>query len=82
MCTLILLHLSLVFHRLAADIVNLPQEVLNSPMGGMLRPLLEQMTTQVRLGTTLLLLHTECVVFLVFHRRMWLYWHEAYELSC
>ncbi|CAM9522470.1 unnamed protein product [Ectocarpus sp. 13 AM-2016] len=28
-------------------IVNLPQEVLNSPMGGMLRPLLEQMTTQM-----------------------------------
>ncbi|CAM9687415.1 unnamed protein product [Pylaiella littoralis] len=27
-------------------IVGLPQEVLNSPMGGMLRPLLEQMTTQ------------------------------------
>ncbi|CAB1119021.1 unnamed protein product [Ectocarpus sp. CCAP 1310/34] len=28
-------------------IVNLPQEVLNSPMGGMLRPLVEQMTTQM-----------------------------------
>lgn len=28
------------------DIVGLPHEVLNSPMGGMLRPLLEQMTTQ------------------------------------
>lgn len=32
-----------------AVIVGLPEEVLNSPMGGMLRPLLEQMTTQVRL---------------------------------
>ncbi|CAN0445371.1 unnamed protein product, partial [Hapterophycus canaliculatus] len=30
-------------------IVGLPEEVLNSPMGGMLRPLLEKMTTQVRL---------------------------------
>ena len=30
-----------------AVIVGLPEEVLNSPMGGMLRPLLEQMTTQV-----------------------------------
>eukprot|EP00752_Nemacystus_decipiens_P009894 g8827.t1 len=28
-------------------IVGLPEEVLNSPMGGMLRPLLEQMTTQM-----------------------------------
>ena len=29
------------------DIIDLPNEVLNSPMGGMLRPMLEQMTTQV-----------------------------------
>lgn len=34
-------------HPLYEDIVGLPEEVLNSPMGGMLRPLLEQMTTQV-----------------------------------
>lgn len=31
----------------AEDIINLPNEVLSSPMGGMLRPVLEQMTAQV-----------------------------------
>lgn len=38
----------LFFRSPTTVIVGLPEEVLNSPMGGMLRPLLEQMTTQVR----------------------------------
>lgn len=39
---------SVSFSLIAQDIINLPNEVLDSPMGPMLRPMLEQMTTQVK----------------------------------
>lgn len=61
----------IVFRFPPTVIVGLPEEVLNSPMGGMLRPLLEQMTTQVahdRCGSWVLVFH-RCVAF-------WLYTWE------
>eukprot|EP00904_Undaria_pinnatifida_P002594 jgi/Undpi1/12335/HiC_scaffold_5.g02011.m1 len=40
-------------------IIDLPNEVLNSPMGGMLRPMLEQMTTQMNGADPYSALHTQ-----------------------